>query len=596
MYTQIKRGVNLKKFVKEKYESLLLVLASVITFIVIYKTFGFFYGINDDVSMQKIAAGSSGLGVPDGHLIFVRYALGVVIASLFKLFPGIDWYGLFMIGCIFLCGFLILDRLFYLTRNSSDKVWIRLIGSALVLFVVIDTSILFQFTIVAGILAATAVFCVAFSKRIKISDYILAWVLIILASLVRKKVFYMTLPIAGIVTLSKCFESLKREDGKFPKNINQLIEQIKTKKKILIELAIVTFLGFGLFYVLTNVVEDWAYSESPWKEYVEYKHARSMIMDYYKWPDYDSNREFWDSLGISEEEHTCLKLYGILPNVDKDTIIEIAEYAEKSYYVSKKQHIANMRSLFLTAVESKKCRGTNIMLLFSLFVLLYYFFKVDGSKRIRIIIGITSEICILLYLLYGGRFPARIIMIYDYQCILVIWGLFLGDISNTKKVSKVLNMICLCAMVGLLGYTMINAKSNVDKQRSNFEIYLNQMDFIDDYSDSFFIIPTGTMVTTKPFTVSEKNWSSPNISGTYGWSVFSPWSDKKLEKYGLFQGEQIILKSNVYMFTTDLSPADKLSNYLYSEGLIDEDYEVIEERLVGPDVASFIVKWTPIKE
>lgn len=586
----------MKKLIKEKYESLLLALVSVIAFVVIYKTFGYYYGINDDISMQKIAAGSSGLGVPDGHLIFVRYALGIVIATFFRLFPGIDWYGLFMIGCIFLCGFLILNRLFLLTRNCTNKIWIRLIGSILVLFMVIDTAILFQFTITAGILAATAVFCVLFSKEIKMSDYILAWVLIILASLVRVKVFYMTLPIAGIVTLSKYIESLKNEDGTKIQGIKQLFEQIKIKKKLLVELAVVTFLGFGMFYLLTNIVEGMAYSESPWKEYTKYKHARSMIMDYYKWPDYDSNREFWDSLGISQEEHSCLKLYGILPNIDQDTIIEIAEYAEKSYYVSKKQHIANMRSLFMTAVKAKNCRGTNIMLLISLFVLLYNFVKADGSKRIRIILGIAAEVFVLLYLLYGGRFPVRIIMIYDYQCILAIWGLVFADRNNVKKVKKLLNMVCLCAMAGVLVYSVINTNARVDKQRSNFEIYQNQMNFINEYSDCFFVIPTGTTVTTKPFTVSEKNWSAPNTSGTYGWSVYSPWSNKKLEKYGLLQADQIILKPNVYMFTTDVSPANKLSNYLYSEGLIDKDYEVIDERFVGPDVDTFIIKWTPANE
>lgn len=50
------------------------------------------YAVNDDTTMKAIASGAMS-GSPDGHLIFVKYALGVVIALLYRLFGEIDWYG-----------------------------------------------------------------------------------------------------------------------------------------------------------------------------------------------------------------------------------------------------------------------------------------------------------------------------------------------------------------------------------------------------------------------------------------------------------------------------------------------------------------------
>lgn len=583
----------MKRFFSKQRDNLIIILGLLIVFAIIYKTFGFYYGINDDISMQKLAAGTSGAGVPDGHLIFVKYALGVVLAALFKAFPGIDWYGLFMIGCIFFCGYLVLKRIYTLSQNSVNKILIRVIGIVFVLFWIVDSAILFQFTVVAGVLAATAVFCVVSSKNIKISDYILAWVLIILASLIRLKVFYMTLPIAGIITLGKYIESLKLEGNIWAKGIKQWCEQIKDKKSVLIKLIIVSVIGFSMFYTLTSVVEDAAYSKSPWNEYVEYKHARSLIMDYYGWPSYEGNEAFWNSVDISEEEHKCLKLYGILPNVDSETIIKIADYASESYYVSKEEHIANMKSVFMTAVKAKNCRTTHVMLLISIIILVAYLIKAEAYKRFMVVLGIMAELAILLYLLYGGRFPTRIIMIYDYQCILTIFGVVFSDINFEKTNEKLLYSLCLTVLSGTLIFSICSVVTKVEKQKNNLSTYTAQLEYAAEYPDYFFIVPTGTLVTTKQFTIHEQENIASNMSGTYGWSVFSPWSNKRFENYGLVHGEHIILKSNVCMFTTNILFADQLNEYYLSEGWIDEDYEIVDSRFLAPDCEVVIVKWNP---
>ena len=76
---------------------------------IIYKAIGFLYAIGDDVIMRDIASGAF-TGRPDGHLIFVKYALGFILSRFYLLNPQVDWYGFFMAGTLFLALAVILYR------------------------------------------------------------------------------------------------------------------------------------------------------------------------------------------------------------------------------------------------------------------------------------------------------------------------------------------------------------------------------------------------------------------------------------------------------------------------------------------------------
>lgn len=67
----------------------------------VYQVMGFTYDIADDIIMRDIASGAF-TGTPDGHLIFVRYALGFLISRLYLLNRSVDWYGFVIAGAPFL--------------------------------------------------------------------------------------------------------------------------------------------------------------------------------------------------------------------------------------------------------------------------------------------------------------------------------------------------------------------------------------------------------------------------------------------------------------------------------------------------------------
>ena len=78
-------------------------------FALVYQRLPFIYDINDDVAMRNVAAGVI-TGTPDAHLLHIKYLLGLVISGFYRLLPGLDWYGLVMIGMVLFAFMMILYR------------------------------------------------------------------------------------------------------------------------------------------------------------------------------------------------------------------------------------------------------------------------------------------------------------------------------------------------------------------------------------------------------------------------------------------------------------------------------------------------------
>jgi hypothetical protein len=54
------------------------------------------YETNDDPTMNLIVAGKSATAEPDEHIIFTHVAIGLALKNLYKIFPAVPWYGLYL--------------------------------------------------------------------------------------------------------------------------------------------------------------------------------------------------------------------------------------------------------------------------------------------------------------------------------------------------------------------------------------------------------------------------------------------------------------------------------------------------------------------
>lgn len=580
-----------RRMIKEEKSVITIVMITftvVIVFALLYKSAGLYYGINDDTTMQSLASGAV-TGMPDGHLIFIKYPLGVVVAGLFKLSNQYDWYGITLVGCMLMCYVLCFHRVILTTRNRENGTFIRVICFLLIVPLFVGSTIIFQFTIVAGMLGATAIFYLAsLTKKIRLADYILVWALLLLTAMLRIKVFYMVVPLCAFFLVRRIVENVGVGESQ---TVNECIERFKACRRGLTQISVVTIVGVLLFSGIM-FLEKRAYADEPWSTYKQYIHSRSLIMDYYGWPAYEGNVEFWDSIDISAEEYACIWMYGILPNIDEEKIVMIADYSQelsrRNTSLDKRLH--SMWTVFKKAVKEYNCRIPNILLLAAIGVLVIYAGKADHFTRLRIVVGAMIELAILLYLLYQGRLPERIIMIYDYQCILAVMGSVLahcGFAGLRNKIGKVLLML-ICT--GLLIATSYRTNKDVLEYKEKLRIHAEEVSYVSNYEDRVFVVPNGTFVSAKQFTIHERS-KSINTVGTRGWSVYSPWNEIKYQSYGLGRNSHILLQPNVYMLTADLAYADNLNQYYRSLGVIDSDYSIEETHTFSDGGTVYYVEW-----
>lgn len=126
-------------------------------FFFVYKTVPFIYDINDDVAMRNVAAGVI-TGSPDAHLLHMKYLLGLWISGLYRLAPGLDWYGLTLIGVVLLSFALCLYRGLVAEKGILWKIIYT--TAVLLLMTALGTQHVsaFQWTTAAGIAGAAGIF------------------------------------------------------------------------------------------------------------------------------------------------------------------------------------------------------------------------------------------------------------------------------------------------------------------------------------------------------------------------------------------------------------------------------------------------------
>ena len=288
------------------------VLLAFICGLAVYRSMGFVYAIADDVIMRDIASGAF-TGTPDGHLIFVQYALGWLLSRLYLVNRTVDWYGFFMAGAMFFSLAAVLYR--GLAAEKSFR-W-KLIYAVAALGVWTTTLLFhaaqFEWTVSAAALGAAALYLYVSAGRESrtVTEEILIWLLLVFTYGIRSDVFLMTLPGFGISFLWK----IVRRNGKK--------WEIKFRELILPGLV---FFSIGLL-ILT---EKTAYRGEEWKEFQRFQTARSEVYDYEGVPSYEADPEFFqNTLGISSEEVRALRHYALylVDGLDAGMMEELSQEA-----------------------------------------------------------------------------------------------------------------------------------------------------------------------------------------------------------------------------------------------------------------------------
>lgn len=288
---------------KDKRIDLLLALGVNIIFLIIYICF--FVPIqesNDDLAMSFLVEGL--YGERSGYMIFENILWGKFLVGLYQIMPQIKWYNVMSYVLIF-SSFLELSYAFI--RMQGRKIGLA-VSTIMLMICGHQTYILFQFSRVTAIGAVGGMIMLFFAleyaedKHEKILCIIAGALLTLWASMMRFEMFALCVVLVGA-----------------PLAIYRLIQILRlkaedTKKQIITYLSVfgtVGILSLALYLV------NWAayYTDEQWAAYMEYNKVRADLWDT-GFPDYDTNKELYESLDISESDF----IYYLCWNMDEEVL------------------------------------------------------------------------------------------------------------------------------------------------------------------------------------------------------------------------------------------------------------------------------------
>ena len=537
-------------------------------------------GINDDWGIYSTLSGAY-LGYPEAHVLFFLYPLSWLLSKLYTICTFIPWYGLFMHGVQVAGLYVIYQRSMQIwnRHNCPDASPKPALTIACILFLIVNLNVISeaQYTTTAGVAAAAAIFCFLTTRSNisvgsfllnNIPSFLLAWI----SYSIRQNVFYLMLPMAGMLWLSKWINAYRNNyDGIARKMIG---------------FALILAAGMGILYGLHTT----AYSTQEWKDFRQINHYREQVGDFYSWPEYEECAEELTDLGISEEEYanrrTAAPYVGYGMSVDDwKQMRDIAKecyLARTSLSVRIKKTVSGMIFVFL---YQDGMQPANILALFLMAVtLLLILLHSNHSALLVYALYFVGRTVSWTYVLFAGRFPKRIVQPLITVDYVVLFGILLGfnllRLENPKRYGIILPTVLLLGMVSLT-----ITKKNVD---DNYLIHQETWNALKAYChahpDNLYIWPHNAGIIDhfceSPFDMTLDTYN--NFIYTNWGVILNPNSRTKLTQYGIENFGQDVIDSNRILFILPENPFNKENTVImYFRHTYNTDIESVDTFIAG---------------
>lgn len=521
-------------------------------YILLFTVVGPVDGINDDWGMYSLLSGAY-TGTPDAHVMFFLYPLAWILAKLYTLWSFVPWYGLFQHGVQVLCLYAVYRRFLRLRQRHRPDASLLLpaLTAFLFLFFILDLNVLAeaQYTTTAGLAAAAALFCFITSRMNQsnagffldnIPTLLLSWI----SFSMRQNIFYLMLPMAGMLWLSKWILGIRNK-----------YEGTATK---ILGFALLLCLGLGLLWGANAA----AYSSSEWSDFRKINHYRERIGDFYGWPEYEECANELRALGIDEESYMYRR--NGAPRIGYDMSVEDWKQMHdiaRSCYLARTDLKDRLKNIAVSSVTvffyGEGMQPANVFAGFlllltpalallqrnarALFVYLMYFF------------GRSVSWC---YVLYEGRFPKRIIQPLITTDCLILLGILLAfnllPIQRQKPYYAVLPVV-----LALGALSVFVSRADV---RQNYlvheQTWLGLKSYCFSHPDNFYIwtYASGTLehFCEKPFAPGQDAYQ--NFIYTNWGVVCNPNTQKKLAAWGIGEYGQDLVESDRVYFILQEAP------------------------------------------
>ncbi len=600
----------------------------------------FVYQTNDDLFIRMIASGEIS-GMPESRLHFIAYPAGLLLSLLYRCFPTLPWYGLFLC-CSF--GIALISVLSALLRGEKT-----LPGRCItvLLFCLLSYGFLFahlaelQFTTSAGIAAAGALFLFivsapssSFRETLKHNAGFL--LLSAYAFCIRDQVLFMCFPFLGMAGLSKYLDAGKhpadspsRSKSGFP-----FFRHNRRQKNLLLLGAV--FLAMLAAFL---VVEAIAYHDSSWRSFRSYSAARASVYDYGGYPDYDTHEETYQELGISRSSHEaaarryCLILEPAIDQHAMEVLAQISGQERAASLGSFSEKVHDMAGFFLERHRSDADKPLNLLVYRCYFLLIVCAVFCRKWNALRdILFTLSARMAIWSYLIFYGRLPVRISQTVYLAELAVLFAIAFScrlwlprenpdraekdnvpaqtpDITGIPKNPAGFRQRSCSALwlmsAALIAFTCIRsgipnarAAAGTSAARLQFsEAFTVMKDYFNSHPDHFYFLDTNSFAYFTEDALKGKEPADSNYLFMGGWAAKSPWYEKKLEKEQIADPAAVLYEdSSVYavFMNTEETGYDYLEAF-YAENYPDVRLEEVETVDAGGGISFVILNAVPEK-
>ncbi|MGN1313709.1 MAG: hypothetical protein ACI4VG_01695 [Lachnospiraceae bacterium] len=586
--------MNLKRVNPRLYNKLLPLLVIPVVFLVTGLCFDFYYDLNDDVVIKDILSGAY-LGTPDGHTNQILYPLGWLISTLYRWMPQVPVYGLFLLACYGLCFYLIGYRSLRFYRKLRGKLLLLLLESVIFLSLFLWELVYVQYSVVCGLLAGTACFWFYTTKLELTPGYfwlsaLPALFLVWLAFLLRSEMLLLMTPFMGAVGIYHWYEEVQRN-----RDIYRGVEKTRLCRRIFSRANNQKYLLFVLAAALGCtglwVLDSFAYRSADWKEYRRFFDARTLVYDYTWYPSYEENQEFYESIGMSEEQYGLIDSYNFAldEKITADTLKRIAAYGERAGQQGGllpriKSGIWDMG--YRMAASSDSPYNYFVLTAYGLVILLAFLQK-DKSYVWKLLLLVLVRSISWMYLLLAGRAVSRIthpLYFAEFLCLLGFLVRELHDrpLWNMESYYRKGAMGLLVGISIISGLFMFPAVKKEQIRRQDVNKTIEELrDYTAAEPDNYYLLDVYSTVAFSEKMFSAHSAEEKNYDILGGWVCHSPLQKRIISEYAgdseITVSEALLLE-NFYFVLESAGDASAIIRWYEASG---KAVELTEKARVG---------------
>lgn len=529
------------------------ILVSTAVYAVLVYMFDFYYDLNDDILIADILSGIYS-GTAEAHNIQMLYPIAWLYTKLYDLNPAFPWMGASEIAIMWFCMVLVFERTHRLISENVEKrslKFLSILGMYIcgILFLVganLWEMVVLQYTVVCGVMAATAAYLVFTSEVFEVVDNIPAIVLVILAFNIRSEMLLLMCPFLAAAGICKWIT-----EG-FSWKVN---------KKYLLFLGIL-IAGIGASFI----INERAYSSDEWSEFVDFFDARTQVYDFNGIPEYESNKEFYDSQFATKDDYDRLVDYNfaLSDRMNAQFMEEIAEYSA--------DWKANRRSLADALFENVKAMacirtpgGRNNMaaedsafyednmkmhIPYNVIIIILYMAAIVGAiltKDIRwaymLPVLFIMRTISWGYVFYNGRVNARIAHpMYFIEILILIAMLLMAWIESNYSTTRVMKITTWMLVLGFIVAALVSAaflpssvKYDLQKKteiRDEYNVMGRELyKYTSSNARNYYFIDVYSTVNFTQKVFEKEVYSKANTQLAGGWAALSPIDVEKQSYY-----------------------------------------------------------------